>query len=208
MKYTCPETNLEYQRFFLQTNLLLRNSVHFYPQAIGMKTGTTKAAGKNVVAVAEKNGRRLIGVFLGYPSSGELYGDAKKAFEMAFNEQKMRRTLLSAGAQEFTKSVAGTRKKLQTYLPEKFSYEYYPSEDDGFRLLVHWHLPKLPIVRGEEVGRLEIIAPSHRVLESTPIYAYNNLSPTLWHRLFSQKKIFLVLLLFPLIILVMRLRKP
>jgi len=206
-KYTCPETNLEYQRFFIQTNQLLKKTPYYYPQAIGMKTGTTKAAGKNLVAVAEENGRVLIGVFMGYPSSADLYSDAKRVFETAFKEQKMRRTLLSAGSQEFTKEVSGTRKRLETYLPEKFTYEYYPSEDQGFRLLVHWKLPKLPIVKGAEVGRLEIVGPNHKVLKSTTLYANNSLSQTLWSRLVFGKTIFLALAIIPLLWVGLRFRK-
>ncbi|MCH9610460.1 MAG: D-alanyl-D-alanine carboxypeptidase [Chlamydiae bacterium] len=200
-KYTCPETNLEYQRYFLQTNHLLRNGSYFYPQAFGMKTGTTQAAGKNLVAVAKDSDRTVIGVFMGYSSAGDLYTDAHTAFDAAFSEQKMRRTLLPSGCQEFVKSIPGTRKKLRSYLPEPLSYDYFPSEDEGCRLLVHWKLPTLPIVSGEEVGSLEIVNMKGHSLKRVPLFAFNELKPTVWYRLFAQKRIFLVLLLFPLALL-------
>ena len=42
-----------------------------YPGVDGMKTGFTCAAGYNVVASAEENGRHLVTVIMGAPSTGE-----------------------------------------------------------------------------------------------------------------------------------------
>ncbi len=55
-RYQCPQTNLEFERTLLQTNLLLRQGSYHYPKAIGVKTGTTQAAGKSLVAAAEDQG--------------------------------------------------------------------------------------------------------------------------------------------------------
>ncbi|NLI92178.1 MAG: D-alanyl-D-alanine carboxypeptidase [Peptococcaceae bacterium] len=63
---------------FKNTNKLLWN----YPSADGIKTGTTSAAGKCLVASASKDGRRLICVVLNAP---DRFGDAKRLMEWGFN---------------------------------------------------------------------------------------------------------------------------
>ena len=202
-KYTCPETNLEYERYFLQSNRLLRNSAYFYPQAIGMKTGTTKAAGKNLVAAATENDRTLIGVFLGYDSAAELYTDAKDSFEAAFNEREMRRSLLPAGKQRLTHQIKGGSKRVTAFLPEPFFYDYYPAEEQKVKLLAHWSPQKLPIAKGECVGTLELVG-ERGVLKTAKLYAYEGISPTLWHRLIREKKALFALCLLPLLFLFFR----
>ncbi|MCL1853245.1 MAG: D-alanyl-D-alanine carboxypeptidase [Peptococcaceae bacterium] len=60
------------------TNKLLDS----YPIADGVKTGTTSAAGKCLVASATKDGRRLICVVLDAP---DRYGDCQRLLEWGFN---------------------------------------------------------------------------------------------------------------------------
>ncbi len=64
------------------TNKLLYN----YALANGVKTGTTNAAGKCLVASASKNGRRLISVVLNAP---DRFGDAQRLLEWGFNNTKI-----------------------------------------------------------------------------------------------------------------------
>lgn len=172
--YTCPETNLEYKRYFLQTNKLIRNSPYFYSKAIGLKTGTTQAAGKNLVAAAEEDGRLLIGVFMGYRGVGDLYLDAKKVFEAAFQEPLMRKTVLQKGKQKIEKKVKG--KVLHTYLEEDLYYDYYPSEESSIRLFISWKRLKTPIAKGEAVAQLEIVDSNHHTLEKATLFAYDSVS--------------------------------
>jgi len=65
-------------RAITNTNKLLWN----YSYADGVKTGTTNAAGKCLVASAQKDNRRLICVVLNAP---DRYGDSKKLLEWGFN---------------------------------------------------------------------------------------------------------------------------
>jgi D-alanyl-D-alanine carboxypeptidase len=55
-----------------------------YPGADGMKTGFTCAAGFNVVASATQNGRRLIVVVLGSPSTRQRNEEAEQLFDRGF----------------------------------------------------------------------------------------------------------------------------
>ncbi len=52
-----------------------------YPGVDGMKTGFTCAAGYNVVASAEANGRHVLTVIMGAPSTGERNGRAAALFD-------------------------------------------------------------------------------------------------------------------------------
>lgn len=63
------------------TNKLLWN----YPYADGVKTGTTTAAGKCLVASASKEGRQLLVVVLNAP---DRFGDAKKLLEWGFERSE------------------------------------------------------------------------------------------------------------------------
>lgn len=61
------------------TNKLLWN----YPLADGVKTGTTTAAGKCLVASATKNGQKLVAVVL---ASSDRFGEAQKLLEWGFEK--------------------------------------------------------------------------------------------------------------------------
>jgi D-alanyl-D-alanine carboxypeptidase (penicillin-binding protein 5/6) len=63
------------------TNQLLGH----YPGAIGVKTGTTDAAGECLVALVEKEGRRLLTVVLG---SGDRYADTTALVEWGFSHHR------------------------------------------------------------------------------------------------------------------------
>jgi D-alanyl-D-alanine carboxypeptidase (penicillin-binding protein 5/6) len=63
------------------TNQLLRTTGYD-----GIKTGTTGAAGNCLVSTAERDGRRLIVVVLGAPSTESRYADTRNLYRWAWNE--------------------------------------------------------------------------------------------------------------------------
>jgi D-alanyl-D-alanine carboxypeptidase (penicillin-binding protein 5/6) len=77
-----------------------------YPGAVGVKTGFTSAAGYNVIAAAERDGRRLVAVVLGEP--GEPFSDAAALLDYGF-EGFERRTLIEAGESFGTVPIDGHR---------------------------------------------------------------------------------------------------
>ncbi|MCH9608691.1 MAG: D-alanyl-D-alanine carboxypeptidase DacF [Chlamydiales bacterium] len=178
--YTCPQTNLEYERTFRQTNLLMRSGAYNYPKAIGVKTGSTQAAGKNLVSAAVDGNRLLIAVVLGCQSRAEVYQDTLKLFESAFSEQKMRRILLPVGDASLTQKVKGARSSLKTTLPEGLFYDFYLSEDEKVKAVIHWNLPSLPIRKGVEVGSVSVVSQEGEVLKSSPIIAAADLKRSIW----------------------------
>lgn len=76
--YTVPETNLHEKRTFGSTNALI-NSIYsgkyLYNKAIGVKTGTTSAAGTCLVSAGVDQGRKLICVVLGAENETDSEGN-------------------------------------------------------------------------------------------------------------------------------------
>jgi serine-type D-Ala-D-Ala carboxypeptidase (penicillin-binding protein 5/6) len=129
------------------TNKLLWN----YPYADGVKTGTTTAAGKCLVASATKDGRQLLVVVLNAP---DRFGDAKKLLEWGFEKTETVR-LAYAGQTigEFTKSNDPVR--VFTEAPVDVSIP----KSEHLKLQTHIVWEKtgdLPIKAGERLGRWEV----------------------------------------------------
>ena len=75
-------------RTFRNTNLLL--TARPFAGADGFKTGTTNRAGRNLVATAERNGRRVVAVQMGAPSQEARYTDIINLMEFGFIEAARR----------------------------------------------------------------------------------------------------------------------
>lgn len=63
-----------------------RKQSRYYPDATGIKTGTTDAAGNCLVASATRNGINLIAVVFNATSDANRYSDAKKLMEYGFSQ--------------------------------------------------------------------------------------------------------------------------
>ena len=72
-----------YQRNILwrNTNQLLRTEGYD-----GIKTGTTNAAGNCIVSTGERDGRRIIVVVLGAPSTEGRYADSRNLYRWAWKD--------------------------------------------------------------------------------------------------------------------------
>lgn len=193
VRYTCPQTNLELERTFLQTNQLLKSGSNYYGPTIGVKTGTTQDAGKNLVAAAQKEERELIAVALGYRGPwSELYQDVIKMFEAAFNEPLMRHTLFSRGEQKFVVKVSGSKTPLKTYLLEDLTHDFYSSEEEPIKVAVSWKIPSLPIPLGAFVGYVRVLNAQGNLLQERELYSLRDLNPTFLYRIthfFSENKL-------------------
>ncbi len=183
VQYTVPRTNLEFERPIIQTNLLLRKGRYRYPQAIGVKTGTTTAAGKTLVAAAVDDGRELLAVVLGCQKIGERFDDTIKMFDQAFAEQKMRRYLFPAGPVKLTKKVMGAKGRLKTHLPLGLYYDFFPTEEVAVKASVKWLIPKLPISKGQCVGIVRVQDLNGNILQEAPILAAENVAASLFYRI-------------------------
>jgi D-alanyl-D-alanine carboxypeptidase len=78
-----------------------------YDGADGMKTGFTCASGYNMVASAERDGRRLIGIVLGSRNGGARTLEMKRLLDGGFSASAAPTTTLIALAEEMTDADAG-----------------------------------------------------------------------------------------------------
>ena len=82
-EYTVPPTNMSEERHFANTNGLLTNkkySGYVYDDCIGIKTGSTDAAGYCLLSAAERDGTILISVVMGADTTVDDAGTHRKQF--------------------------------------------------------------------------------------------------------------------------------
>lgn len=87
-KYILNPTNKsESYRIWNRHFMLLSSSEHYYPYAIGGKTGYTDEAGRTLVTAAQKDGKTLISVIL-KSDDAHIFSDTKSLFEYGFQNFK------------------------------------------------------------------------------------------------------------------------
>ncbi|MDF2549770.1 MAG: dacC [Chlamydiales bacterium] len=165
-RYQRPQTNKQPEAPLLQTNRLLLKGPFHYPEAIGIKTGYTSAAGYNLVAAAKKGDRTLIAVLLKCSQRSDTFLDAKRLFQEAFLEPLLRQQVIAKGRlfERSTKEL-----KIQAEPKDPLYYDYYPSAKEPLTYQVSWHSKNLPIFIGEEVGTLELLTEKGRLIAKTPL---------------------------------------
>ena len=141
------------------TNKLLWN----YPYADGVKTGTTTAAGKCLVASATKDGRRLLVVVLNAP---DRFGDAKKLLEWGFeNTETVRLAKAGQTMGEFTKS----KKPIPVYTESPIEVSIPKAEHSQLQTHIVWDKNgDLPIKAGEQLGHL-VVRLGDQILSTVPL---------------------------------------
>lgn len=179
-RYLRPKTNKQAERYFVQGNRLVKPGPYYYPKAIGIKTGYHGKAGCTIVSAAVHEGRTLIAVLLGCPSIEDRYRSVTKLFETAFNEKPFIRTLFAKIDDHFTREVKGGKTSVDAILKEDLKVSYFPAEEPEFKAQLRWSGLKLPIIVGQEVGRLEVVTANGKVVQSAPLFASKNVDKTVW----------------------------
>lgn len=182
-RYTRPKTNKLEESYLVQFNALLKPGKYFYPYAIGVKTGYTDAAGKNLVAAAEKDGRRVIAVVLNCEEMSQRYRSCVALFEAAFNELKVERKLFSQQHDSFTLSVKGAKEPIEAMLLKDVIAEYYPSEEKQLQAKLHWETLTLPVLSGQKVGELQIVDAKGKMVLQEALVAKRDVAPTLSYQI-------------------------
>lgn len=173
LRYQKPATNKQPETIFVQHNALLkRGGAHYYPKAVGIKTGYTVSAGQNLVAAAVDENRFLIAVVLGCTDFHQRYKDVIALFEAGFNEKKVSRTVLAKGFDLFALKIKGAKKPVQGALDKDFVFDYYPSEEPDFKVALSWLDLKLPIAKDAQVGEVRLVeVETGKTLSSAPLFA-------------------------------------
>jgi D-alanyl-D-alanine carboxypeptidase (penicillin-binding protein 5/6) len=151
--YELPKTNKRPAMELRQTNALLRKGKHYYPKAIGIKTGYLSTAMNTLVAAAEHEGRTLIAVLLGCPASSDRFKDAKSLFEKAFQETLETKILMGVD-RAFKREILGSKTELEASLAQDLFLSFYPAEEPDCKAFVQWKIPQLPIKKGQKVGEV------------------------------------------------------
>ncbi|RNC28067.1 MAG: D-alanyl-D-alanine carboxypeptidase DacB [Candidatus Dichloromethanomonas elyunquensis] len=144
---------------FKNTNKLLWN----YPLADGVKTGTTNAAGKCLVASASKEGRRLICVVLNAP---DRFGDAARLMEWGFS----RTAIVSIGKKgDFVGYYPGYGEKIPAVLQRDITLCLEKSKMKDL-ITEQEYLGKisLPIKAGEILGNYRVMI-GDAMIEKIPL---------------------------------------
>lgn len=188
--YLKPKTNRQKEVELKQTNRLMLPGKHFYPKAIGVKTGYHSFAQYTLVAAAAHEGRTLIAVLLGCDKSEDRYRDAQKLFDAAFAEKKIERLLIPA-YQVYQKSMEGANVDLEAIFYKDLTISYYPSEEPNVKAFIHWDDMQLPIQKGKRVGELRVCDDSGQILAKEILVARQDVKATFFHSIESKFNWFL-----------------
>lgn len=147
------------------TNKLLWN----YPYADGVKTGTTTAAGKCLVASATKDGRQLLAVLLNAP---DRFGDAKKLLEWGFEKTE---TVRLANPGEPVAEFLSTKKPVKVFSDDPIAVSIIKTKRRDLKTCVIWEKdPNSPVHAGERLGYLQVWLGSQKKY-SVPLHSANKI---------------------------------
>ena len=163
--YEIPPTNKQPEVRYLhgQHQMLNENSLYYYKDAIGGKTGFTSEALNTLVTYAERDGMELIAVVMKC-NGAEHYTDTAALFDYGFANYESAK-ILSAADHTFTVKVTETYKDKAvergtiTVSPAEDVYHTLPKGTDISDITVEKNLPesiKAPITAGQTIGTLNI----------------------------------------------------
>lgn len=169
--HTTPATNLTDDRTYINTNALLtgaRYPGYTYPNAIGVKTGSTPEAGQCLASAAIKDGRTIICIVLGAENlpnedgtvTRNSFVESRRLLEWGF-ENFSRRTLLDGVTPvkeiPVTLSADTTAVALK---PQERLEAILPNDMDpaGFQRVITTYQEELeaPIQAGQELGEITV----------------------------------------------------
>src|SRR5215831_5518434 len=149
-----------------------------YPGADGMKTGFICAAGFNLVASATRNGRRLIAVVLGAPSSAARALKAAQLLERGFNTNSGPSWLMPPfGTVESVQPIAAAPPNLRDEMCG--GHRKRPASEDEDDLAVAGNNPETPyavFLASLRPGKAKGAAPQE-VKMGEPVLVYTGTKP-------------------------------
>lgn len=164
---------IEFKHPGYQKPLVLHNTnslLESYPGANGIKTGTTNAAGKCLVASAERNGRQLIAVAL---NAANRHSDCARLLDYGFNQS---RSLTVLSKQETFKEIPSDEGQLIPIVPERDVLLWVGEETPNIekRVDIDYQI-EIPVRKGRRVGSVSIFADGKHV-ETVPLLVGENIN--------------------------------
>ncbi|NLL63065.1 MAG: D-alanyl-D-alanine carboxypeptidase [Ruminococcaceae bacterium] len=171
--YTLAATNKRGESNHPNTNLLLNsNSSYYYEFCKGIKTGTTKNAGRCLASYAKKNGYTYLCIIIqapyedingdGYPENFALI-ETKKAYEWVFNNIKLKIVAEPSDVVTVLDVDLARRVDHVRLVPNKKATALIPANVDASSVLIEpiaETLPKdlkAPVKAGDKLGKANII---------------------------------------------------
>lgn len=211
VQYPRAKTNKQESTTLVQSNKLLRKGKTFYPKAIGVKTGYTSASGHTFVAAARQDDRTLIAVLLKSKERNDMFNDAVKIFESAFNQTKVEKTYIKAGPQKFNLDVEGANKPLTSYTKEDLKLSFYPAEEPRVKCLLFWDSLTPPISKDQRIGLIKLTSQEGQLLAFAPLLAQEDAKTTwfyfLTHLWKTQPTLFIISIIIILGFILFLIRK-
>ncbi len=163
--YEIPPTNKQTETRYLhgQHQMLNPNSIYYYEDAIGGKTGFTSEALNTLVTYAERDGMELIAVVMKC-NGAEHYTDTAALFDYGFENYESVK-LLSAEDHTATVTVTETYKDKPielgkiTVAPAEDVYHTLPKGTDVSQIKVETDCPETveaPVAEGQTIGTLKV----------------------------------------------------
>lgn len=163
--YEIPPTNLQSETRYLhgQHQMLNSNSIYYYQDAIGGKTGYTVEAGNTLVTYAERDGMTLIAVVMKC-NGAEHYLDTAALFDYGFAHYE---SVKIAAVGDYTSTVTVTEKYNKksvnlgsvTVAPKEDVYYTLPKGTDASAVTVQTNLPESiegAVKKGQTIGSLKL----------------------------------------------------
>jgi D-alanyl-D-alanine carboxypeptidase (penicillin-binding protein 5/6) len=169
-------------------NKVVKVCKYTYPKSLGGKLGYTSDAGRNFVAAAEDNGRRLIVVLLGCASKDDQFKEAMTLFETAFREQKKERLLFPMEHERFVREIPRASRPLKARLVQDVKISYFPSEEKQLKARLVWNQLELPIAAGAQVGRILVEDEAGKSIVDAPLFAETGLKKSVIYKILDLAK--------------------
>jgi len=167
----------DYTRQIFSTNRLLWQ----FHGADGIKTGYTGNAGKCLVATAYKNGFRLISVVLG---SHNHFEDSQKLLNYGFNNYKLKPVVSKDDYYTTVNVENGIFEKVDLIAKENIHLPVMENENISFKLVVPKNI-KAPVLKGEQIGQLQIYIDNDHAL-STDLVAARDVRLKKYHDILNK----------------------
>lgn len=161
-----PDGGCGYARTLVNKNKFLYD----FDGANGVKTGFTKAAGRCLVASAERDGMQLISVVL---NCGPMYERCGELLEKAFSDYSYCKIFDAAANKYEVKTDVGHKICIGACRKDIF-YPLTQAEAENIRIEADCPSPrKLPVNEGDELGILRVYL-ENQLLFSQKIYSINS----------------------------------
>ena len=162
--YTLPETNKNKERTLITTNQLLRqNSGNYYKYALAGKTGSTTAAGYNLISCAKYKGMEYICLTMNASYSNAanpVFADSISLYKWAFNNFSVQ-TLLDESTSVCEISVALCAKSDYVMLVPQAPIEAVVANDVDIasfeRIIEKEDMAYAPVAVGDVLGSVTLV---------------------------------------------------